>query len=800
MTEAKSLFEAESKTLHAILGGERDSGFYIPPYQRKYSWSSARVRDLEEDLLEGLKNLVEEDDSYCFVGSIIYFIDSENRTVNPVIKNDLPTRVYNLIDGQQRLTTLTLFCICLHNQIQIRESKLKSTDNDWKDVTNWLQNRSSDVLLNLKETFLIEKPRGERPLYPRIIRSIHDQWSVESKLALYVSPIASLIEQYIYYLKSNDLKKRFRPEIRTRDDNRSEDILGVKGLHDRYEEINRFCKAIAENKVSSEIGALPSIRDMTDGKKFLQSLFRTEVPDEYRDAIRSSSFQNATLKRHLELLYLMVFASYLLHRVAITVVNGKNEHYAFNVFESLNTTGEPLTAFETFKPKVVERETLGRYESSPSYRYIQEIEGYLDQFAQGDPNQNASRELIINFHLYETGEKVSKKVSEQRKKLVDEYSRYFGDETKEREFLSGLRDIAVLKQNAWVDEERPVFPGLSDSKNLSTEIELCMCFLQGLGHTITIPLIGRFYSIALRAPAESKTARIKDLCDAIRAIVCFSVLWRMSRNGTENIDQEYRELMSGEPSLSGAGGFARTFRKLKEGGWNSSTSVAQLKEELRQRLSSPEHGGISDKEEWVRKSSDVPIYEVSKVVARFILLAAYHDAVSDPTSQSGLIVKGKRDVFPCLTFEKWVNANALSLEHIAPQNQSKGWDNSLYADQADKHKLGNLVFVNQAANSSLGDSPWIRKALIFKALGSQSQEECRKVLQEATEVLKDAADARVISESTTTLVTCSDYMPQLIALGVYGVDAKGEWNKKAIDERSSRLLQLAWDNLYPWLT
>ena len=77
------------------------------------------------------------------------------------------------------------------------------------------------------------------------------------------------------------------------------------------------------------------------------------------------------------LLRLVVFARYLNHRVAVTIVTAKNENDAGDMFESLNTTGELLTAFETFTPRVIQGETLEKYEGSPSYKRMVEIETYL---------------------------------------------------------------------------------------------------------------------------------------------------------------------------------------------------------------------------------------------------------------------------------------------------------------------------------------------------------------------------------------------------------------------------------------
>jgi hypothetical protein len=46
------------------------------------------------------------------------------------------------------------------------------------------------------------------------------------------------------------------------------------------------------------------------------------------------------------------------------------------MFDSLNTTGDPLTAFETFKPKVVEHIGLEKYFDSYSKKNMEQVENY----------------------------------------------------------------------------------------------------------------------------------------------------------------------------------------------------------------------------------------------------------------------------------------------------------------------------------------------------------------------------------------------------------------------------------------
>ena len=91
------------------------------------------------------------------------------------------------------------------------------------------------------------------------------------------------------------------------------------------------------------------------------------------------------------------------------------------MFESLNVTGEPLTAFETFIPRVVESVTIDKYKNSDSKKHIDKITNYLYKFSDKDKNKKTS-ELIIPFALCENGKKLGRSLNEQRIFLRETYT------------------------------------------------------------------------------------------------------------------------------------------------------------------------------------------------------------------------------------------------------------------------------------------------------------------------------------------------------------------------------------------
>ena len=79
-----------------------DFVFRIPPYQRPYAWGNDQAEELLEDLLTAVgdeKGPVEDTEPY-FLGSVV------------LIKKDGQPQA-DVVDGQQRLTTLTILLASL---------------------------------------------------------------------------------------------------------------------------------------------------------------------------------------------------------------------------------------------------------------------------------------------------------------------------------------------------------------------------------------------------------------------------------------------------------------------------------------------------------------------------------------------------------------------------------------------------------------------------------------------------------------------------------------------------------------
>jgi hypothetical protein len=776
-TEIDNLFKATAKsTWHFLI--ESGQGCYIPAYQRPYSWDKDNIARLNEDTLHGLRQLADRPNTISFIGTIIAIHDTKYRTVDPIFQSEVANRVMTIIDGQQRLCTLVMANMALHDFIRRQSEKLVAkTDPHFK----WIcADQATPLLADLRNSFLMDRNSGDGNYryYPRVIRAYYDVWSRRQGQARYESPIAKMIWGYIEHIHGTDtVEFQFQPL-----DDQKRPIERYAAIADAFQYIRLEVRRICQTK--SEDRDFPDLVSATQSADFAKAIWGFDVPDEVKKYLAEQSI-HTNYTTFCSLLRAIIYAKYLNERVAITIVTTDNEDDAFDMFEALNTTGEPLTAFETFKPKVIDSETLAKYEHSPSKKSVDAIESYLDRFKKADDKQRATSEMLVPFALAETGTKLQKKLNDQRRYLRDEYDALTkaGDIAKNRAFTAGLAAVASFMQTGW-DIDRGRTPNFAPLEIKDEEAIVGFEVLRGLKHSITIGPLARFYEHALSAatPADRKS-RTDEFVAAIKATVAFSVYWRGAKGGTENIDNHYRDIMR-----SGFTVGSETIPPMakRADGKLGALSLANYKKSLRHILE--KHGGVTAKDDWTKAVARNPVYRHSTTLARFIIFCASDDAMPDPATK-GLIVRGRKDVSPMLKLERWQNGDYFTVEHIAPQSNSAGWDANIYDEPETVHVLGNLTLLPSAENSVIADKSWAHKRIMYRLL-------CAETHAEFDEVAKTAGkEGLTLSKTAEEVLNNAKYLGLLKSVASYDQD----WSKTIIDLRSQRIAGLAWDRIKDWL-
>ncbi|WQY87398.1 DUF262 and DUF1524 domain-containing protein [Helicobacter pylori] len=96
--------KAGEATLLEFFEQNQTNQFVIPIYQRLYSWEKEQCEQLWDDIIKIGGN---DKMNGHFIGSILYVLDGNTHSNNPLL----------IIDGQQRLTTITLLLIALRNHL-----------------------------------------------------------------------------------------------------------------------------------------------------------------------------------------------------------------------------------------------------------------------------------------------------------------------------------------------------------------------------------------------------------------------------------------------------------------------------------------------------------------------------------------------------------------------------------------------------------------------------------------------------------------------------------------------------------
>lgn len=109
--------EANATTLLNFIKDNQKNQLAIPIYQRLYSWEKEQCKQLWDDIIK-----IGGDDKMNghFIGSILYVLDDIKHSDNTLL----------IIDGQQRLTTITLLLTALRNHLS-DEVKRKEIENHY---------------------------------------------------------------------------------------------------------------------------------------------------------------------------------------------------------------------------------------------------------------------------------------------------------------------------------------------------------------------------------------------------------------------------------------------------------------------------------------------------------------------------------------------------------------------------------------------------------------------------------------------------------------------------------------------
>ncbi len=756
--EIGELFRSESRSLHEFFNGKPGIGYEVPLYQRPYSWDAKQhIQRLFNDILETIGSLKHDNEALKFIGAMIF-----------VREKSMEHPFYGIIDGQQRLITLVLTAASLHRILEediLPQIKSEGDSAICKHLKKLIERISRDLYVCFAKN-KTELPRDSSDLYPVIIRNQADNWSRDPKDTEYRSPIADYLNKYIRHFFLN-LGSNFSWES-SQHKNKS---------HESFERNRRY---INDWLSSEELKNTESDRQVFGDIK--SNILNTKIGElllpgiDIKDMMKC--YQESAVDRkpiYDRAISLLCFSHFMLHKVVITEVVAKKEEYGFEIFEALNTTGEPLTAIETFRPAVMRCEEkllkdMGGYEKSPSKHIFESIDEYLDELTEASKSQDKSKireseskQLVITFALFTRGERISKHLASQRRNLCGWYSKYKNDPDKGQEFVRRLGEVSEFRRCFWhrgsVGEQLPNMPS-------RRETLFYVEFLRSMKHTLAIPILLRYYSDYKKSGDEN------DFLRACRATAIFVAMWRAYTGGTGGIDLKFRKIMEG----GDINGSQSKGLKLGKDLSNPILAIEELKRLYRILLKKK----IESKKLWMETASSQPLYSASGDLCRFILLVAAHSAYLEGEK----LVKGKESAGTNYQqYEQYIDEKHSTIEHIAPQKLTGDWAGEFKAENSFdiRNTIGNLTLLPQPENSKAGNKSWEVKRLFFQACSAETPSQVEEIMEKAHK------KGIQFKKETKRILRENEQIPMAKHISTFD-----KWDQTTIEERSRNILELAW--------
>ena len=753
-------FLTENRSVYTFLN-QPGQGLYIPLYQRDYSWDSDNIEQLLEDLTRGIQRIAlgevtnNDNKEIRFLGTIITVIESNRQNIYPVDLQAVPSKIEKLIDGQQRITTIALMATLLTKRLTEIKKKVKSNNPIYEQVKEicdiWITQKLSSI-------FSFDLGRGEPRLKPKIVRGAKDYWTRKDSVeTAYKSELANYLGYFIQAYVDNAAfpclsKEKYGNTLFYQNGRKVESW--IKNVVSKAHEINN------EEEFSSAVEII---------KHFSQDLiWEFERPDLVA-IIEEKNFTNNKSNSYIlcELVQVLSVCHYLLDRCCFTIIQPTDDDWAFDMFQSLNATGTPLTAIETFKPAIVntvDNENGKQFKDSSSELYFKKVEDFLTDATSAQQKNKRTNDFLTSFFVAYDGRTISTHFSYQRKALDTTYNTFQTFAEKES-FIRTMGNYAEFYQN-WLsyDGKNGVFPKIETSENADIA-SMLLLFLKSSNHKMAITVLASLYNDVI----DEKENAIGNFETIVKIISAYYFLWRTAYPNA-GLDATYREL----------------FKILKR----EHPTVETVKQHFKLILENKE---IETLEKWKIKSKNYLKYKVTgNEIIRLALLMVAHDTMPDEENK-GLIKIGRQNSAKYLCLSQWQSSDLKSIEHIAPQtNKDNLWDDNLYDTQTELFQsIGNLTLLSQELNSSAGNKGWKEKLLYYKTVAEQDPDKIQEIENTARQ------SSISLNQNTISLLKQSNINQHVKSITM--LSENDNWNKELVELRTDRILDIVWTKISVWI-
>lgn len=757
---AKILFSAESMVLLDIFR-KAGEGFYIPDYQREYTWEEDNIEQLFDDLISGISNYKENQTAVTFLGILIFVTLNDPLELDQIESKSRPASISLVVDGQQRISTLALIAIHLAEKIRKNLDLIRG-----QKFYKRLYDKTDTILEGLKNLYAVDIGGGEPRFKPKIIRAETDRWTFlgedgyKDEISRY---IAGAIKAESVFFTENQIKNK----------QLKRNLALIKDFIERIENAH-----IPDFQYS---GIIPTGSKITENHLFEFVFTYREQNDPISSILNTPTDQlQATESACFSLSQLILFSNYLLQRCIVTRLEPANQDWGFDMFQALNTTGTPLTTIETFRPLVKKAESqVGMlWQYSPSYQSFQRI---MKVFEDVDKHQNKislTNELVLTSALVYSGKQVSNKFSEQYKWIKNTFTTIQTIEDKRR-FVEIVGDISDFYEGAWRLRNTQI-PDIISGLEENEERELAsflISYLRDANSKLSAPILAVFYQQLLQEDRDKG----KDFVNVIKACVAFFTLWR-SAFGTSGLDDIYRHFLTGYDKNVKVNPFCITKRTQK-------LASSELVNYFRKVL---EFKGINNKNSWQYRANRGLTYDNVKVICRFCLFIATKDCIPDSKIPGLVKIGAEGTTSNIFTPAHWQSKDLRTLEHVAPQHKlnTSSWDDNIYTEGY-INSIGNLILLPKAINDAASNKDWIYKKLYYRLVGERDPNELKDLEKEAKH------HGIRFPNSLKKLLQTARFIDHIEP--IKQKPDNSSWDLEFVKIRTERITDIVWQRLAPWM-
>ena len=663
-------FEAHPRSILHLFRNPENLIYKIPMYQRSYSWKEEDVQAFCEDLLK----VVENDTKDYFWGAIINIKENEN--------------IYEIVDGQQRITTFTILIAKLKNLCSQILEKVKKEQIlnpmlkfSYEDIESQLTEKISDLnqCMTYKNNNKLTLSEVDEEFFKKMI-NLSNEVRVIAQCKLIIDEIEKKDSIVTDPTKKSSYKKDIKKDIFKIDsldkDLQYEDFkycyMSKYPQEDQYT-YNKTDKYLIIQYLKLRLGS-KSIRDYINDEKIISNDDQRNIVDllksidtkvdieSHKNLIKSwEIIDDLIIKLMVNIEDLETqskevinFVEKFINDTYVVSIKANSQENAYMMFQVLNDRGRSLGIVELLRPY-----TLQRVKSNEMYK--DEVSNCWDEISKDKNCESYLKDYLASYI----------NVSPREKKLHNKYKNTFFKETdSEVDIYNNVKKIKDMKV-VYDKLVEGIWPYDGSSKDLWYKNRLNQ-IIKVLEYDRTIPLLMCIKDIG----TEDDFIKVIDI---IERVVFRYVTICEKRPG--KVTKLYSEII--EESRANGSFLIAEFRKkmkdlLNEDGCDEDTFKSKID---------------SGKLKYSNNS------KANKKIKYFLsTIEYYYKEFKDNPSKEALDSPSRTKV---------LNDKIIEIEHIYAQNIDSAHEDE-YLESV-KHNIGNLVLLEKSANIKESNKPFDEK-------------------------------------------------------------------------------------------